>query len=287
MRRAVLLAVAALLGAVAVAAAPAGQAAPVGPQLRTPLRIWPLGDSITLGAIGPSTGVAGGYRGFLDLSLQASGVDHQFIGSLHSNSTRVLDARGQSAHDGHPSFYVGELYAGLTGVVDAHGYRGGRWIRGVDPDLVLLHIGTNDVIHRIDPGVRYPTRDGKLDVADPVQRSRFVAHLSARLRAVVDRIHQLRPRAGIVLATVTPVGTQTCDQVTPEYAKAIRALVADERSDGVRIGLADVWASYTQQDANGCEIRPGLLSPDRVHPTSEGYAVMASVFQRALTAITL
>lgn len=278
MRRAWLVAVLVSVLCAGTAAAAPSRSAP------EPLRIWPLGDSITQGALGPSKGVPGGYRGFLDLSLQAAGVEHRFVGSMQTNSTAVLDVRGQAAHDGHPAFYLHEVSAGVDGWVSAHSYSGGHWVDGVDPDLVLLHIGTNDVIHRVDPQRRFATRDGKADVSDPAQRAQFVADLATRLRGLVDKVHRLRPRATIVLATITPVGAETCDPVTPEYARAVRALVAEERASGMRIRLADVWSAYTHADHDTCAILPGLLSADRVHPTSEGYAVMAATFQQALLA---
>ena len=279
MRRAWLAAVLASVLCAGTATAAQGSRA-----LPEPVRIWPLGDSITQGALGPSRGVPGGYRGFLDLSLQAAGVEHQFVGSLQTNATAVLEVRGQAAHDGHPAFYLDEVSAGVDGWVSAHAYSGGHWVDGLDPDLVLLHIGTNDVIHRVDPQRRFATRDGKADVTDVRQRAQFVADLTGRLHRLVDKLHRLRPRAVIVLATITPVGTDTCDPVTPDYARSVRALVGVERAAGVRIRLADVWSAYTRVDRGSCEILPGLLSADRVHPTSEGYAVMAAAFQHALLA---
>jgi lysophospholipase L1-like esterase len=247
-----------------------------------PLQVWPLGDSITQGAIGPSKGIPGGYRSFLDVELQAAGVEHQFIGSLRTNSTALLDARAQAAHEGHPAFYAADVSAGINGPVSAHNYKGGFWLRPLHPDLVLLHIGTNDVIHRVDPGVRYPTRDGKLDPDNAAQRARFVAHLTARVQGIVDQVHRLRPHASFIVATVTPVGTDACDEVTPDYARAIRGLVKREQHEGVSIWLADVWSAYTRVDDRGCQILPGLISADRVHPTSAGYGVMAQVFAEAM-----
>lgn len=254
----------------------------VGPA---PLRIWPLGDSITQGALGPSTGVAGGYRGFLDAALQSAGVEHQMVGSLRTNATALLTARGQASHDGHPAFYVDEVTSGVVGHVNAHSYRGGNWVGHVDPDFVLLHIGTNDVIHRLDPQRRFPTRDGKVDTADPKQVERFVADLTARLQRLVETIHRARPRAVIIVATIAPVGADTCDPVTPRYARSVRSLAAAQQVAGLRIGIADVWSAYTRADADSCVILPGLLSSDRVHPTSAGYSVMAVAFERAIAGI--
>ena len=276
------------LAALLVSLLTAGTAA-AAPRTRPvpqPLQIWPLGDSITQGALGPSKGVPGGYRGFLDLSLEAAGVQHEFIGSMQTNATAVLQSRGQAAHDGHPAFFVGDVTAGVNGVVRAHSYSGGHWITGLRPDLVLLHIGTNDVLYRVDPQRRFPTRDGRVDVDDPAQRARFVADLTVRLERLVDTVHRLRPDAAIVLATIAPVGSDKCDPLTPEYARSVRELALRERLQGARIRLADVWSAYTRKVGDTCEIVPGLLSADRVHPTSAGYAVMAAEFQEAIAAVS-
>lgn len=252
-----------------------------------PLSIWPLGDSITAGSIGPSTGLAAGYRPFLDAALESAHVEHRFVGTLTLNSMPTLEARGQQHHDGHSGFLIAEDDAGLDGLIPSRPGTPGFWLRGLDPDVVVIHLGTNDVTHGTDPGVRYPTANGKVDAHDARQRATYVSHLTSRLQHLVDKLHRSRPRTRIVLATIVPIGHDQCDAITPDYAWSVRQLVDRERSQGLRIDLADVFSAFTYTRSDGsCGVGPNLLSADGVHPTSLGYSVMARVLTASIARLT-
>ncbi|MDC0773783.1 ricin-type beta-trefoil lectin domain protein [Streptomyces sp. HD] len=107
------------LGVTATGATPAS-AAP-----NTPLRVIPLGDSITWG-VGSSTG--NGYRGPLWNGLAAEGHPLDFVGTLRGGSMSDPDNEG---HSGYKIHQVAALTdASLTR------YR---------PNVVTLHLGTNDL----------------------------------------------------------------------------------------------------------------------------------------------
>ncbi|MEU1853882.1 ricin-type beta-trefoil lectin domain protein [Streptomyces sp. NPDC019990] len=111
--------VAAVLGVTAAGVAPASAASD------TPLRVMPLGDSITWG-VGSSTG--NGYRGPLWNRLAADGHPLDFVGTGRSGSMSDPDNEG---HSGYKIHQVAALTdASLTR------YR---------PNVVMLHIGTNDL----------------------------------------------------------------------------------------------------------------------------------------------
>jgi lysophospholipase L1-like esterase len=111
--------VAAVLGVTAAGVAPASAASD------TPLRVMPLGDSITWG-IGSSTG--DGYRGPLWNRLAADGHPLDFVGTGRNGSMSDNDNEG---HSGYKIHQVAALTdASLTR------YR---------PNVVTLHIGTNDL----------------------------------------------------------------------------------------------------------------------------------------------
>jgi lysophospholipase L1-like esterase len=264
-----------------------GSLVSVSPAHATGVRIYPLGDSITFGNTYQQN-TPGGYRGPLDLLLTASGVTHEFVGAVADNSSPVLDAEGQAHHDGHPGYRVEQDSADLDG--DAHSYydAGGYWLTGtgsrapIYPDVTVIHLGTNDILQRWDDGTTYPTGDGHVDFNDPAQRATFVAHLTARLKALVDKILTLRPGSRIVLSNVIPIGLTNTDVVTGEYGAAIADLVATERAAGSRIVLADVWSKFVVATPAGSYDVPGLLSPDAVHPGLQGYSVMAAVYRDAI-----
>jgi uncharacterized repeat protein (TIGR01451 family) len=99
------------------------------------VRILPLGDSFTRG-----TGKHPSYRYPLWVKLIDAGVDFDFVGSQNSNESGnpvFADHNGQSFdsdHEGHAGWRADEIVARLP-----------KWLNSYTPDIVLLHIGTNDV----------------------------------------------------------------------------------------------------------------------------------------------
>ncbi|MEV5340769.1 ricin-type beta-trefoil lectin domain protein [Streptomyces sp. NPDC052676] len=114
-----IMSVAAALGLTATGAAPAS-AAPT-----TPLRVMPLGDSITWG-VGSSTG--NGYREPLWNMLAADGHPVDFVGTLRGGSMSDPD------NEGHSGYRIDQIAA--LADVPLTRYR---------PNVVTLHIGTNDL----------------------------------------------------------------------------------------------------------------------------------------------
>ncbi|MFF3909767.1 ricin-type beta-trefoil lectin domain protein [Streptomyces sp. NPDC001848] len=112
--------VTAALGVTATGATPASAAS------NTPLRVMPLGDSITWG-VGSSTG--NGYRGPLWNELAADGHPLDFVGSVRNGSMSDPD------NEGHPGYHINEIAA----LADAS-------LTRYRPNVVTLHLGTNDLI---------------------------------------------------------------------------------------------------------------------------------------------
>ena len=114
--------------------------------------ILPLGDSITNGP----GGTGGGYRARLHLLLNNAGDSFNFVGSATNNSTPALINSGQHYHEGHSGYRIDQIEGNLTGLVSSapafDTNNGGHWLDGgiavgrapIFPDLILLHIGTND-----------------------------------------------------------------------------------------------------------------------------------------------
>ena len=147
----------ALLAALAVATVSAGSAA-----------ILPLGDSITLGC--GSTGMpagdngcaaeAAGYRVpmMLALSQALTGTNSTVhtVGTL-SNGPPSLAATGWLRHDGHPGFRIDQLdnTNGQSLYFD-------RWV-AQRPDIITLHLGTNDCYQNYQPATLLTKMDTLLN----------------------------------------------------------------------------------------------------------------------------
>ncbi|MET9632810.1 cellulose binding domain-containing protein [Lentzea sp. NPDC006480] len=89
-----------------------------------PVRIMPLGDSITQG------GSIGGYRLDLGTKLRAAGRSIDFVGSLADGPSSMPDRN----HEGHPGWTIAQVDANVV-----------NWLRTYTPRTILLHIGTNDM----------------------------------------------------------------------------------------------------------------------------------------------
>ncbi|MFG2166738.1 cellulose binding domain-containing protein [Micromonospora chersina] len=129
--RAALAAVAALLPALAVGFALVSTAPPAA-AAATPVRVMPLGDSIT--------GSPGCWRSVLWNRLQSTGyTDVDFVGTLGPQGC------GQP-YDGDNEGHGGYL---VTNVANQNLLPG--WLAATHPDVVLMHFGTNDVWSNIAP----------------------------------------------------------------------------------------------------------------------------------------
>jgi lysophospholipase L1-like esterase len=110
----------------ALAAAPAARV----PDGAAPVRIMPLGDSLTWGK-GSSGG--SGYRADLFGRLTAAGVAVDFVGTRHTGAGADAD------HEGYPGWRIDQI----ADHVD-------DWLAQDAPDVVLLDIGTNDYVQHRD-----------------------------------------------------------------------------------------------------------------------------------------
>jgi len=205
-----------------VAAVPAVSAAPLSPVVR----VMPLGDSITYG-VGSSTGA--GYR--LPLLQRSAGQQKyrmDLVGSVRAGQVSDPDNEGHS----------GWMIADLTAQIDS-------WLATYRPDVVLLHIGINDL-----------------------DRSTDKAHAADRLATLVARIFADRPAVTLVLSGLIPT-TSGLESLVASYNDRARALVAEHRRNGHRILYTDMPLTTAQ-------------FIDRLHPNDSGYATMASSFWSGL-----
>ncbi|MFD1368636.1 FG-GAP-like repeat-containing protein [Actinoplanes sichuanensis] len=189
------------------------------------LRVLPLGDSITVGV----GGSGGGYRLPLWNAIRGqSAFTMEFVGTQRSGP--VPDPR----HEGHSSY----LIDGISGQID-------NWMATAAPDVVLLHIGIND-----------------LDRSDDKE------HAPDRLAALVSRIFADRPGVTVVLGGLLATSPRLADAVAG-YNAAARRIVADLAANGDRIRYVNFAVTSGQM-------------ADELHPADAGYAVMGETFRVAL-----
>jgi lysophospholipase L1-like esterase len=220
--------------AAVLACAAAFLSAPAEATVVTGTKVMPLGDSITYGfRTGPGcTLQEGGYRTGLWTRLVDDGITIDFVGSLNHGPT----ALGDKDHEGH----CGKEIQFLIDNVDTY-------LAAANPQVVLLHIGTNDM------NLNHAT--GAVD----------------RLSALVDQIAADVPGVTIYLAAIIPANNATVNARITAYDQAIPALVRSKVSAGLNVVYVN------QHDA----LRLTDLA-DTLHPNSTGYDKMAATWYAAL-----
>lgn len=191
------------------------------------LRIMPLGDSITYGF---PDGPYGGYRNLLWQLLTKDGVSFDFVGSLKSGDGAVPEPD----NEGHVGWTITQLQQGI----DARG-----WLRRFQPDVILLHIGRNDIDRR--------------------QGQQAPAHLAN----LIDDILARAPTAYVIVAQIIPArgGPGPLDRM---YTAAIPGIVT---ARSPRVSVVDMRHILTRADY-----------ADALHPNSSGYDKMARAWEPAI-----
>ncbi|WP_306212482.1 SGNH/GDSL hydrolase family protein [Actinoplanes sp. RD1] len=214
----------AVLGVSVVATAVA--LAGIGPaSAAEPVRIMPLGASITYG-YGSSDG--NGYRGRLYERLtRDAGMNVDFVGSQRSGRLRDRD------HEGHPGWRIDQIAA-----------HAGEWLAAYRPDVVIMHLGTNDMIQDY--------------------RS---ATAPERLAALCREIVRRDPGVTVYVSSLVA----STDTAVDGRIDAFNA-----RLPGVLAGLPQVV--YVDQHA---AMDRRELS-DEVHPTDQGYREIADAWYAAM-----
>lgn len=214
--------------------APASPGAGTFPPAPGAVRVMPIGDSIT-----QANTETDSYRRPLWALLQAASLRADFVGSERDNHGGPpphpdfdLD------HEGHWGWRADEVAARLD-----------AWARAAQPDVALVHLGSNDV---------FQGEDDASTVDD--------------LAAVVARLRAANPRVTVLLAQLVPTTRTPARDRIPRLNASIASLASRLDSQASRVVAVD---QHTGFDAAG-ETRDGI------HPNEAGEAKMARVWMAAL-----
>ncbi|WP_328608684.1 FG-GAP-like repeat-containing protein [Amycolatopsis sp. NBC_00345] len=224
LRRLLTLAAAALVGIGGTTAVSAATpAAALGPVVR----VLPLGDSITWG-VGSAT--TSSYRAPLWTMIAGqSRYAARFVGSQASGSLVA------PANEGHSGYTIDEVAACVDG-----------WVADARPDVVLLHLGIND----LNRGIDVPGAPG-------------------RMRALLDRVFADRPGVAVLVLGLIPTTPGLQDQVAA-FNSRVKAFQAAEQQAGHRMRYVEPPALTPAEMADG------------LHPDDAGYLRMAQSLYGAL-----
>jgi len=182
------------------------------PSYNRPLKIMPLGDSITYGVInyGSST-ESGGYRTELWNNLVADGLKVDFVGSLSNGPASLAD----KDHEGHRGFRIDQIAALVN-----------DWLDTQQPDIIPLMIGTNDISWNKD-----------------------LSTAPNRLSALIDQITNRVPNAQLLVASIPPVSTSTSsNQNVKSFNSSIPGIVDSKVAQGKKVRFVDIYNRLTPSD---------------------------------------
>ncbi len=208
------------------------------------VKVMPYGDSITDGFW-----LEGGYRVTLCNMLEENGLS-QYVDMVgRKNSGDCYDGD----HNGYTAFAIDRILPAdsVTGSRSGLLMQADKLLEESQPDVVLLQIGTNDILSLYD-----------------------LEHIGDRLETLVDKVLAALPEDGMLfLATITCMDAtdntyipaeyftvEDMDKYVDDYNQVIKDLVEKKKSEGKNIELADVGSVITKEDLY-----------DGVHPSEEGY----------------
>jgi lysophospholipase L1-like esterase len=206
------------------------------PAKAATVRIMPLGDSIT--------GSPGCWRALLWNRLQSAGYTGvDFVGTLGPQGCSV-------PYDGDNEGHGGAL---VTNVADQNQLPG--WLSATDPDIVLMHFGTNDVWNNRSP-----------------------ATILAAYGKLVDQMRANNPDMKALVAKIIPMNPGNCAECGRRVVAlndAIPAWAASKSTAQSPVVVVDQWTGFST----------GADTYDGVHPNAAGDQKMADRWFQALTAL--
>ena len=219
-----------------------GPASLVKAQPSAQLKIMPLGDSITEGYNG-TTGNLGvdGYRTPLYLDLVNNGFSVDFVGS--QNNGTGLD----NDNEGHIGYSADEIRDDVNG-----------WLTENPADVVLLHIGTNDI------------QDGEVAFG-----------IVSEVEGILNNIYQWgvnnNKTVTVILASIIlRSDNSTLNSTTISYNSGLQTMASNRIADGDPLIMVDMEHAL---------VYPTDLVSDGIHPTPTGYGKMATIWYNALASL--
>ena len=193
-------------------------------------KVMPLGDSITFGS-----NIAGAYRTKLWTDIRNAGKNVDFVGSQNNGPT----ALGDKDNEGHSGWRIDQIDSSING-----------WMDTYNPKIVLLHIGTNDILQNYN-----------------------VSSAPSRLSALIDKICAKLPAGGkLYVAQIIPLSNSGQNQNLINFNNQIPGLVQSKVSAGKPVYVVNMYSALTTADLQ-----------EGVHPNQTGYDKMGDVWFNAIS----
>ena len=207
-------------------------AAPINKGMK--LKILPLGASIVWGQ--GSTDGNGFRKALRDILVANGNKDVSYVGSVR-HGTMVYNAC---------EAFPGQVIQSVANKALEH-----RVYTKYTPDIVLVHVGTNDC------------RSGTASSDD----------MARRFAWLLDSIRRKSPNAFVLASTLIPNLDPRRESCIQKYNARLPAVVEKARKGGQKVALVDMHAAVP---------RSQVSKKDKTHPTDEGYKTMARAWYHAL-----
>lgn len=189
------------------------------------VRVMPLGASSTVGVGSPATA---GYRLPLWQRLTTRGVRVDFVGSRSAGPDELPDPD----HEGRSGWSAARMAP-----------MAGGWVLAADPDVVLLHAGTNDLL----AGASASTTATALD-------------------RLLDGVFAAAPRAHVIMAGVwAPLPGQRAER--DRLARLLPEVAAEHRGTGHSVEYVEVGRLF-----------PSSRTADGLHAGTGAYRSIAAMW---------
>lgn len=201
--------------------------------------ILPLGDSITQGDAEHLS-----YRYALWTMLLEEGLDFDFVGTMTGNYTgdpEWPDYQGEEFdrdHEGHWGWHADQLLDDLP-----------EWLEEYDPEIVLLHTGTNDALN-----------------------DQPAAEIAAEVAEIIEVLRDDVPEVVVLLARPIPTVYDDADAILEQLGDELEDLSVEHSTEESPIVLVDVRSDIDAED----DLYDGL------HPNESGEQKLAASWLEAL-----
>lgn len=205
------------------------------------VRIMPLGNSITQGSTGHDS-----YRRTLWYMLRDHNYKYvDFVGSLTTNySGPPSNPDFDLDHEGHWGWRADEVINGRSGRDKLS-----TWLQGYTPDIVLMHLGTNDV-----------------------WQGQTITSTVDELKQIIDTVRDDNPYVTVLIAQLIPIADATLNSRINALNDEIPGIAAEKDRPDSRVLVVDQNSGFNAFTD----------TYDGVHPNFNGEQKMAQKWFDAL-----
>jgi acyl-CoA thioesterase I len=201
------------------------------------LRIMPLGDSIT-----QSNKDHGSYRRVLWQTLKQGGYNVDFVGSLKTHYQGPAPTSDFDLdHEGHWGWRIDEILTQLDG-----------WTKTARPDIVLVHLGTNDIAQQQD-----------------------IKSTVDELAQVVQVLRKNNPKVKVLLGQIIPLWGK--EKLCQEFNGMVKQLAQKTSTRQSLVIAVDLFTGFRPE--------PNADTFDGAHPNESGEKKMAERWFTALKTV--